>query len=380
MIKHTLKSWLYSTILTVCYTISGQTLAASSTGGVQHVLDQIELPPGFVIELYSAAVPQARQMALGDDGTVYVGSLHAGKVYAIRDNDKDGKGERVTVVADGLTLPNGVAYRDGSLYIAEVPRISRIREVGKKLNETSRPEIIFDQFPSDLHHGWKYIRFGPDGKLYVPVGAPCNICEPRKPVYASMTRLNPDGKGFEIYAKGIRNSVGFDWHPQSGEMYFTDNGRDRLGDDVPSEELNRAPKFGLHFGYPYCHAGDIADPQFGKEGICENYTEPAWRFPAHVAALGIRFYTGSSFPAEYKHQLFVAQHGSWNRSTPQGYRIETVKFEDEKPKRSVIFAQGWLQKNGNVLGRPVDVMEMPDGSILVSDDHLGAIYRIRYGS
>jgi glucose/arabinose dehydrogenase len=210
------------------------------------------------------------------------------------------------------------------------------------------------------------------------VGAPCNICLSDEPVYASLTRLDADGKNFEIFAHGIRNTVGFDWRPETGELWFTDNGRDYLGDDAPPEELNHAPKAGLHFGYPYCHAGSIADPEFGKRRSCPEFTPPAWTFPAHVAPLGIRFYHGTQFPAGYRGQLFVAQHGSWNRSQPQGYRLAMVKFQDGKPVADEVIAEGWLRPDGEVLGRPVDLLELADGSLLVSDDKRGVIYRITY--
>jgi glucose/arabinose dehydrogenase len=343
----------------------------------EDALGKIKLPPGFRIAVYSDQIPNARSLAVGEDGTVYVGSLGE-KVYALRDNDHDGKAEQVLTIASGLNMPNGVAYHKGDLYIGEINRISKINNITAHLADPPKPETVYDGYPKDRHHGWKYLRFGPDGKLYAPVGAPCNICLQDDPIYASLTRLDADGKNLEIYAKGIRNTVGFDWHPQTGELFFTDNGRDWLGDDQPPEELNAAPKPGLHFGYPYCHGGDIADPQFGKLKACAEFTPPAWKFPAHVAALGIHFYRGQQFPAQYRGQLFVAQHGSWNRSIPQGYRLALVKFKDGKPVGDEVFAEGWLQQNGDVLGRPVDVAELPDGSLLLSDDANGAIYRITY--
>ncbi len=340
-------------------------------------LDKIKLPPGFHIAVYAGQIPNARAMALGDDGTVYVGSM-GGNVYALRDGDHDGKAEQVLTVASGLNDPNGVAFLNGDLYIAEIHRIVKLKAIAARLADPPQPEVVYDGYPKDRHHGWKYLRVGPDGKLYAPVGAPCNICLSENEIYASLTRLDADGKHFEIFARGIRNTVGFDWHPQTGELFFTDNGRDLLGDDIPPEELNSAPKAGLHFGYPYCHAGDIADPEFGKQRACAEFTPPAWKFPAHVAPLGLRFYRGQQFPAQYQGQLFVAQHGSWNRSVPQGYRVALVKFKDGKPVGDEVFAEGWLQANGDVLGRPVDILELADGSLLVSDDLRGAVYRIAY--
>ncbi len=352
--------------------------AASACAGKSPVnLEKIKLPPGFHISVYTDQTPDARSLALGEDGTVYVGTLD-GKVYALRDLNRDGKADWVLTVASGLNSPNGVAVLKGDLYIAEINRILKLKDIAANLGNLPKPQVVFDGYPEDRHHGWKYLRVGPDGKLYAGVGAPCNSCLSEKEIYASITRLDPDGKNFEIFARGIRNTVGFDWHPQTGELFFTDNGRDLLGDDVPPEELNHAPKSGMHFGYPFCHAGVIADPEFGKLRACSEFTPQAWKFPAHVAPLGLRFYRGKQFPASYQGGLFVAQHGSWNRSIPQGYRVDLVKFKEGKPIADETFAEGWLQANGEVLGRPVDILELADGSLLVSDDLQGAIYRIAY--
>ncbi|MDD1650098.1 MAG: PQQ-dependent sugar dehydrogenase [Methylococcaceae bacterium] len=358
----------------------GITLMASACGGAPGPIDlgSIRLPPGFSIAAYTTQVPGARSMSLGDDGTVYVGTLDQGKVYAVRDADGDGRAEQVSTVASGLNAPNGVAWLAGDLYIAEVSRISKIGNIKAHRERPATPEVIYDGYPSDKHHGWKYLRTGPDGKLYTAVGAPCNVCKPEKEVYATLTRLDPDGKNFEIFARGLRNSVGFDWHPVTHELWLTDNGRDWLGNDLPPDELNHAAKAGLHFGFPYCHGKDIADPEFGKEAACSQFTAPEWSFPAHVAALGLRFYTGAAFPVNYRQQLFVAQHGSWNRSQPQGYRVVLVRFEQGKPVAEEAFAEGWLKPDGTVTGRPVDILQMPDGALLVSDDQSGAIYRIAF--
>jgi glucose/arabinose dehydrogenase len=350
----------------------------ATAGDDSQWLSQIKLPPGFHIALYTDKTPNARSMALGDDGTVYVGTMSEGKVYAVRDNDRDGRADQVLTLASGLNAPNGVAYLKGDLYVAEIERIVKLPQIAASLANPPKPQLVYGGYPSDWHHGWKYLKAGPDGKLYVPVGAPCNICKPEKDIYASLTRLDPDGSHFEIVAHGIRNTVGFDWHPQTGQLYFNDNGRDWLGDDLPPEELNRLDKPGQHFGYPYCHAGKIADPEFGEQRPCSDFIPPVWTYPAHVAPLGLHFYRGSQFPEAYRGQLFVAQHGSWNRSTPQGYRLAVVKFRDGQPVADEVFADGWLELNEKVLGRPVDVLELPDGSLLVSDDRRGAIYRISY--
>lgn len=350
--------------------------AETSAGPID--LSGIRLPPGFVISVFSDQVPGARQMALGDDGTVYVGSLDAGKVYALTDANVDGRADPAVTVASGLNAPNGVAWLKGDLYVAEVSRIGRIGDISHHRNGPQQPATVYDGYPGDRHHGWKYLRAGPDGKLYTAVGAPCNVCQPEKDIYATLTRLDSDGKAFEIIARGLRNSVGFDWHPQSGELWLTDNGRDWLGKDRPPDELNRLTRPGLNFGFPHCFGADISDPEFGKEAPCSAFTPPAWSFPAHVAALGLRFYTGSQFPADYRNQLFVAQHGSWNRSPPQGYRVALVRFEDDRPVAETAFAEGWLRPDGKITGRPVDVLQMPDGALLVSDDQSGAIYRITY--
>ena len=275
-------------------------------------------------------------------------------------------------------MPNGVAFREGDLFVAEVSRVLIFRDIEANLDNPPDPEVIFDDYPEDHHHGWKFIRFGPDGWLYVPVGAPCNICERSNPVYASITRLQPDGSHREIFASGVRNSVGFDWHPQTQDLYFTDNGRDWLGDDMPPDELNRATERGRHFGYPYCHGRAIRDPDFGEGQDCTRYESPILNFGAHVAALGLRFYTGTQFPASYQNQLFVAQHGSWNRSEKVGYRVMLVRFDQKGRPLAEPFAEGWLDQNGKVWGRPVDVEVMADGSLLVSDDHAGLIYRVTY--
>jgi glucose/arabinose dehydrogenase len=341
-------------------------------------LDKIKLPAGFKIDVF-AEVEDARSLAISPSGTIYVGNKDKDKVYAIKDTNGDFKADKKWVLASGLNMPNGVAFRDGDLYIAEVNKISKLAGIESKLANPPAPQVIKGDYPTETHHGWKYIAFGPDGKLYVPVGAPCNICESKDPVFASITRINADGSGLEIFAHGVRNSVGFTWHPDTKELWFTDNGRDMLGDDKPACELNVASKAGQHFGYPYCHQGDIKDPEFGSKHPCSDFVAPADKLGPHVAPLGLKFYTGAMFPGEYKNQVFVAEHGSWNRSKKSGYNVTLVKLDNNKVKSHEVFASGWLddasQKNW---GRPVDVLLMPDGSLLVSDDQAGVIYRISY--
>jgi glucose/arabinose dehydrogenase len=340
-------------------------------------LDKIVLPPGFAISLYSDQLPGARSLALSPSGILYVGTREEGKVYAVLDRDGDRRADRLITVAEGLNQPNGVAFRDGALYVAEISRILRYSDLESHLENPGRPEIVYDRLPTRSHHGWKFIRFGPDGRLYVPVGAPCNICEPGDP-YAAILRLNPEGGEPEIFARGIRNTVGFDWEPKCGELWFTDNGRDWLGDDRPSDELNHAPRPGLHFGYPYRHGREVADPEYGqRQPAGLTTTPPALELGAHVAALGMRFYTGGMFPAEYRERIFIAEHGSWNRTDPAGYRLISVILADNKAIRQEVFASGWLAGR-TAWGRPVDLLVMPDGSLLVSDDKAGAVYRITY--
>jgi glucose/arabinose dehydrogenase len=345
-------------------------------GGAQGIsLEKIELPPGFEIAVYARDVPRARSMALGANGTLFVGTRDH-QVYAIVDRDGDQRADRVLTIATGLRVPNGVAVRDGALYVSEIHRVLRFDDIESRLDNPPEPVVVYDRLPQDKRHGWKFIAFGPDGRLYVPVGAPCNICEREDP-YASLTRMNPDGSGFEIFARGIRNTVGFDWHPQTKALWFTENGRDYLGDDQPPDELNRAAEVGMHFGYPYCHGGSIADPEYGDKQPCAKFTPPAAKLGAHVAALGMRFYTGTMFPSEYRNRIFLAEHGSWNRGQKIGYRVSTVRVEDGKASDYSAFAAGWL-RGESAWGRPVDVQQMPDGALLVSDDQAGAIYRISY--
>jgi glucose/arabinose dehydrogenase len=352
-------------------------LASAGCGRAQSRLDTIQLPPGFAISLYADGLEGARSLALGPGGVVFVGSRATGRVWALSDENGDGVAEAALAIAAGLDAPNGVAYRDGALYVAENSRILRYDDILANLRTPPAPVVVNDTFPRERHHGWKFIAFGPDGKLYVPVGAPCNICASADPRFASIMRMNPDGSGLEIFARGVRNTVGFDWHPATGELWFTDNGRDWLGDDQPPDELNHAPRPGLHFGYPHNYGDNRPDPEFKEHPDPAAFTPPAQKLGAHVAPLGMRFYTGTLFPAEYRGHIFVAEHGSWNRSAPTGYRITLVRLQDGRPAAYEVFAQGWLQ-GVEAWGRPVDLLVMPDGALLVSDDKAGAIYRITY--
>jgi len=351
-------------------------------------LTQIKLPPGFTIDLYATGVPHAREMVMGAKGTLFVGSRDYNKVYAIVDRNNDHKADQVYTIAEGLKDPSGVAFRDGSLYVAEISRITKYDNIEANLEKPPTPAVVKSDLPTETHHGQKFIRFGPDGLLYVPVGAPCNVCErPDDQRFATILRMKPDGTETEVFASGVRNSVGFDWHPATRELWFTDNGRDLLGDDIPPDELNHAPKKGLAFGFPYCHAGEVKDPEFGDRRPCTEFQAPARKLDPHGAAIGMRFYTGTMFPAEYRNQIFIAEHGSWNRSVPIGYRVMVAKIEGNKVTSFTPFAEGWLQgvansqgtkTTGQTWGRPADVFVMPDGALLVSDDFAGVIYRISY--
>jgi glucose/arabinose dehydrogenase len=338
---------------------------------------QIKLPLGFKLSLFASNVPNARSMTLSPDGTLFVSTREAGRVYALLDHNDDNQADELITIARGLNMPNGVAFRNGSLLVAEVSRVLRFDKIETRLHDPPEPVVVYDGLPRDKHHGWKFIRFGPDGMLYIPVGAPCNVCARDDERYATIMRMKPDGTGLDLFARGVRNTVGFDWHPETKELWFTDNGRDWLGDDLPPDELNHAPRKGLHFGFPYCHGKNIPDPVFGDKRQCREFVPPVIELGPHVAALGMRFYTGKMFPGEYRNQIFIAEHGSWNRSTPIGYRITLVSIQENQAVKYEVFAEGWLQ-GSRAWGRPVDVLIMPDGALLVSDDRANAIYRIGY--
>jgi len=358
-----------------CMSFPATPLVCIASEATEAVLANVRLPAGFDLEVYTDAVPNARSMALGAEGTLFVGTRTAGKVYAVSRAPANGGVTQVRVIAERLNMPNGVAFRAGSLYVAEVNRILRYDAIEQDLDAPPAPVVVRDDFPRDRHHGWKYIAFGPDDRLYVSIGAPCNVCD--QDGYAVITRMNPDGSDREVFARGVRNTVGFTWHPQTRELWFTDNGRDWMGDDRPPCELNRAPQPGLHFGFPFCHGRDIADPEFGDRGGCAKSVPPAQELGAHVVPLGVKFHSGSGLPEVYRNRVFIAEHGSWNRSEKSGYRITTVTLDGNRVAAYEPFATGF-HTGDEVHGRPVDLLELNDGSLLVSDDHAGAIYRILY--
>ncbi len=353
-------------------------LLGHSACDAQVRLDRITLPEGFAIDVYAENVDNARSLARSASGVVYVGTRTNGSVYALVDSDGDFNAETRHVIASGLNMPNGVAFRDGSLYVAEVNRLLRFDDIEQHLADPLKPVVVYDDYPPNKHHGWKYIAFGPDGLLYVPVGAPCNICDPDEAIFASITRMAPDGTNRENVANGVRNTVGFDWHPETKALWFTENGGDDLGDDIPPDELNMVSAPGEHFGYPHVHGKEFIHPEFGAGHTLTEFTPPALELGPHVAALGMKFYTGSQFPEKYRGGIFIAEHGSWNRKSAKiGYRIQFVPITDGKPAGYETFAEGWLEGD-NVWGRPVDVLLLPDGSMLVSDDEANTVYRISY--
>ena len=358
-------------------------------------ISKLALPPGFTIEVLTSAVPNARQMALSEGGVLYVGSRRAGNVYAITGwqapvhagERGDQAKPRVRTIASGLTMPSGLAHHDGNLYVGSLNKILRFDNIDDHLDLPGEAVLVTDSLPDEKHHGWKYLGFGPDNALYVPVGAPCNICKSSDPRFASILRMNPDTGATTLYAEGVRNTVGMAWHPQNKTLYFTDNGRDNLGEDVPHEEVNRVTTPGSHYGYPYIHAGDIADPEFGKGKKSVDFEAPLLKIQAHSAALGITFYGSENyvtpnatgvFPANYKNALFIAEHGSWNRKEKVGYRV-SVMFETDNGPQYAPFITGWLNGQAN-WGRPNDVLVTPNGSLLISDDQTGSIYRVTYAS
>jgi len=340
-------------------------------------IDKLKLPPGFKIEVWATGMPGARAMARGDDGKIYIGTRAIGRVYELSDN---GKERTSRVVVDKLVQPAGVAFNNGSLYVMAINKVLRYDGIGK--NPSVEPVDLTAKFnlPPEQHHNWKYIAFGPDGKLYVPFGAPCNICELPSPEYAQIRRYNADGSGMEVLATGVRNSVGFDWHPTTKQLWFTNHGRDWMGDDKPNDTLNRMQKTGLNYGFPYCHSGNVPDDVVKKSDPCSGVEQPVTLMGPHTAVMGMKFYTGNMFPAEYKNAALVARKGSWNRNQKSGYDVVMVKAgADGKNAKITPFITGFMNPaDQSFWGRPAYLMQMPDGSMLVSDEQLGAIYRVTY--
>jgi len=372
-------------VATLYFVVLAATWAASARQSAAP-LAALVLPAGFQAEVFAEGVDNARSMALGPQGTLFVGSQYVGKVHAVVDADKDHKADRVVVIATGLDQPNGVAMRNGALYVATASRLLRFDDIDKHLDAPPAPVTLRDDLPNPkAGHTWKFIAFGPDDMLYMSVGAPCNVCV-SPPMVSTILRMKPDGTAMEVFAEGVRNTVGFDWHPVTRELWFTDNGRDGLGDEVPDDELNVAPKAGLHFGFPYCHQGEIADPQFGAQRACSTTEPPVFKLGAHVAAIGFRFYTGDMFPAAYKNAAIIAQHGSWNRSTPSGYRVMVARTDGRRVMGYDALVEGFIAAGAPggrgatqaASGRPADVLQMPDGSILISDDRGSRVIRVSY--
>ncbi|HEX2931307.1 MAG TPA: PQQ-dependent sugar dehydrogenase [Candidatus Binatia bacterium] len=336
----------------------------------------LKVPKGFKVDVYASGIANARSLRLGDKGTVFVSNRQVDKVYAVV--ERDGKRE-AKVIASGLDRPNGLAFHNGTLYIGEGTKISKLERIEEQLDNPPKPVVIYDDLPNHQSHGWKFIAIGPDNKLYINVGAPCNICIPPE-TNAQIRRINLDGSGAEVFARGVRNSVGFDWHPTTKEFYFTDNGRDWLSEDLPEDELNRVTKAGQHFGFPYCHQGNFTDREVGWGRSCDEFVKPVALLGPHSAALGMRFYTGKMFPETYRNAIFIARHGSWNRTKKIGGDVMVAKLNKDGTIKSVEpFMTGFLQNN-EYWGRPVDVHVMKDGSLLVSDDYAGAVYRVTYGA
>ena len=368
-------------------------IAINAISSDDKILESISVENGFEVSIFSSTTNAPRQITEGNSGYIFVGSKQ-GDVYALKDHDGNGKADFSMVVASGMGDSSGVAFYKGSLFIAEIDKVWKIEDIEEKLDRGNsimdlEKILVTDDLPSDTWHGWKWIDFGPDNKLYVPVGAPCNICNPSLEEkynfdkrYASIMRLN-EGE-WEYVARGVRNTVGFDWHPKTNDLYFGDNGRDWMGDDMPSCELNVVKNDDSFYGYPYKHSMDILDPEYSKKipDNTEEFIDPILELGAHVAPTGLSFYDGDHFPAKYKNTLFMTLHGSWNRSRKVGYKVIAVHFDENgELLYHKDFITGWLQKNNGqekVLGRPASVFQKSDGSILISDDGANVIYRVSY--
>ncbi|MEM6281421.1 MAG: PQQ-dependent sugar dehydrogenase [Chloroflexota bacterium] len=360
------------------YTLRGRIPVNIAFAEGSGAITDITLPPGFSINFYAQGLPGARTMIRTENDTLFVSTRGQGSIYAIPNASAAAQAQDAVIVASGLNSPNGIEMIDGSLFVAEIGRVLRYDDIEANLQSPPEPVVVTDILPEEAHHGWRYMAQGPDDRLYIAVGAPCNVCE-LTVFFGTISRMNLDGSEFEVYATGVRNSVGFDWHPETGDLWFTNNGRDWMGDDLPPDTLHHAPQAGMHFGFPFCHAGDIPDPDFGSRRDCSEFTPPDAKLTPHGAALGMEFYEGEMFPAEYTHQIFIAERGSWNRTVPIGYRVMLARLDEAGNVLSYEpFAEGWLNANGEAWGRPVDIEMLADGSMLVSDDASGTIYRISY--
>lgn len=353
-------------------------------------LDKLIVPDGFTLSLLTDEVPDARQLALSPQGILYVGSFKSGKLYAVLPASKSQKASlektlkravksKVRIIAENLLMPSGLSFIGDDLYVGAVNKIIKFSDIDTQLKQSSKlpnSSIVSSALPDKTHHGWKYLSTGPDGNLYIPIGAPCNICLSENPLFASIQKMNPETGVMTAYAQGVRNSVGLAWHPVTGNLWFSDNGRDMLGDDVPPDEINELSQAGSHFGYPYVHAGDIPDPEFGAHKNPQNFIPPVYKVQAHSATLGLSFNTAKKFPHKYHNALFIAEHGSWNRSSKVGYQVSVLRWEGEQAIYEV-FISGWLDKEDN-WGRPNDVLFTAEGDLLISDDKAGAIYKLSY--
>ncbi len=369
-----MRNFVRTLCILICVLFFGNSINALSD---PPVLDRIQLPEGFAISYFAEEVKEARSIVVADNGWVFVSTRRHGSVYALKDTSGNGKADLKITLAKDWNQPNGIAISGNDLYVAEIHQIHKFANLVSDPTQDNRPEVIYADLPELKHHGWRYINIGPDQKLYTAIGAPCNICLREEPYFASISRMSLDGSDFEVVQRGIRNSVGFDWDPKTGYLWFTDNNRDWLGDDLPACELNVAIKDGQHFGYPYCHQGDLPDPKYGKMRSCDEFVIPAQNLVAHSAPLGLSFLHDAKVPPSFKNRLLIAEHGSWNRTTPVGYRITMVDIEEDRATNYSVFAEGWLDGEDKY-GRPVDIATYIDGSVLVTDDFNNAVYRIDY--
>lgn len=369
----------------ITYTLAGAVLAAGwgSAFAADLPLDRIQLPEGFSISVYAENLPGARTLVLGEEGTLFVGTRKPNTVYAVADRDGDNVADETHAYTEGLRNPNGLFFHDGSLYVGEFNRVLRYDGIEASLDAPPTPVVVTEALPAEEAHGSKYYALGPDGRLYFGIGAPCDHCDPTVDYedarLGTITSMNLDGSDFQPYVTGVRNTVGLAWHPENGTLYFTDNGRDNLGDDAPDCELNRVTRPGAHFGNPYIHGGDVPDPEHGAGKNPDDYEKPIQKLGPHVTPLGMQFYTGDQFPAEYRNRIFIALKGSTNRTLKSGYSVVQVTLDAAGNAAAYEdFATGWVYRE-EAWGRPVDVCVAKDGALFVSDEQAGVIYRIAYG-